>query len=352
MGLLEKTLEECRWLYNHFLEERKVAWEERKESISYYQQSSSIPELKKERISLMEVNAQVLQNVAVRVDLAFKAFFRRVKAGRKPGYPRFRGRGRYNSFTFPQVISRCYIQGNKLFVSKIGHIKTKLHRPIKGTPKTATVHKSHTGKWYISFSCEVEEKHLPSLKLEVGIDVGLESFATFSTGEKIENPRFFHRDEKDLGRLQRKLSKVEKGTPRGDKVRKAVARCHERIMFRRKDFSHQHSHRIVNRFDFICLENLSVNQMAHNHCLAKSIHDAAWSQFSQHLAYKAEYAGRKLVWVNPAYTSQDCSRCWHRETKKLSERLHQCKCCGLEMDRDYNAALNILSLGRQALVLA
>jgi len=344
---MNQWLEECRWLFNHFLAERKEAWKQGQKSLSLYEQHASLPALKEQRPSLADVHSQVLQNVAVRVDLAFKAFFRRIKAGEKPGYPRFRGKGRYDSFTFPQ--SGFNLDGNILRLSKIGNVKVVLHRPIEGQIKTCTIKRSSTGKWHIMFSCEWEPTPLPENNQAIGIDVGLHSFATLSTGERIENPKFFHQEEKALAKAQRKLSKAEKGTPERKKRRKVVARIHERIAWKRQDFIHQHSRKIVNRFGIIAVEDLNVNRMMHNHCLAKSISDAAWSGFFQLLAYKAAWAGRQFVAVNPAYTSQDCSSCGHRQKMPLSERVFKCPCCGLELDRDLNAALNILGLGLQSL---
>jgi len=348
---METTLDECRWLYNHLLEERKTLWEEHGESTTLYRQHNELPPLKDERPSLKTVHAQVLQNVAVRIDLAFKAFFRRVKAGEKPGFPRFRGKFRYDSFTYPQWEKSCKVEGDRIYLPKIGHVKIILHRPFHGTPKTCTVRRTPTGKWFVTISCEVEPQPLPPQDVEatVGIDVGLESFATFHTGEKIENPRFFRREEKELAKAQRRFAKTEKGTPQHQKRRKVVARVHERITNKRQDFIHQHSHRIVEQYAVIAVEDLHTNRMVHNHCLAKSIHDAAWSGFFSALTYKAACAGRQFVAVNPAYTSQDCSACGHRQAKALSERTHHCPCCGLTLDRDHNAALNILRLGLQSL---
>lgn len=344
---MNQWLEECRWLFNHFLAERKEAWEKEQRSINYHSQATSLPALKEQRPSLANVHSQVLQNVAVRIDLAFKAFFRRVKAGEKPGYPRFRGKGRYDSFTFPQ--SGFTLDGNILRLSKIGNVKVVLHRPVEGQIKTCTIKRSSTGKWYVMFSCEWEPVPLPENSQAVGIDVGLYSFATLSTGEQIESPKFFRQEEKALAKAQRKLSKTERGTPERKKYRKVVARIHERIAWKRQDFIHQHSRKIVNRFGIIAVEDLNVNCMVHNHCLAKSISDAAWSGFFQLLAYKAAWAGRQFVAVNPAYTSQTCSSCGHRQKMPLSERVFKCPCCGLELDRDHNAAVNILGLGLQSL---
>lgn len=345
-------LEECRWLYNHLLEQRKTAYEQRGESLTCFLQQKTLPALKRERESLAQVHSQVLQNVAVRIDLAFKAFFRCVKAGEKPGYPRFRGWGRYDSLTFPQHPSGCCLKDGKLLVSKVGHVKIRLHRTFEGIPKTVTIKRTATGKWFATFSCEWTPTPLRKSDEVVGVDLGLTAFATLSTSEKITNPRFVRREEKTLAQAQRKLSQQPKGSPERIKRRKVVARVHERIAWKRKDFIHQHSRRLVNRFGAIAIEDLSANRMVHNHCLAKSIMDAAWSGFGELLRVKAAWAGRAFVAVNPAYTSQDCSRCGHRQPMPLSERTFHCPCCGLVLDRDHNASLNILAVGLHSLGLA
>ena len=264
--LLQRTLNECRWLYNHLLEERKLAWEEGSVSLSYFDQCTSLPCLKDSRPSLKLVNAQVLQNVAGRIDLAFKAFFRRVKAGEKPGYPRFKGWGWYDSFTYPQIPGVCKLENGAVALSRLGQIKAKVHRALLGVPKTCTVKRASTGKWYVTFACEnVPADVIPAAQDAVGIDVGLTSFATLSTGESIENPRFFRREEQALARAQRRLSKEAKGTALRRKRKKVVARVHERVANRRRDFAHQHSRKIVNRFQVIAVEDLAVNRKVHNH---------------------------------------------------------------------------------------
>jgi len=354
--LLDQQLEECRWLYNHLLAERRDAWEQRQESLRYYDQAMRLPALKVERPALAGVHSQVVQNVAVRIDLAFKAFFRRCKAGETPGYPRFRGHGRYTSITFPQVPVGCRFDAaaRRVRVANIGLVKMLLHRPMEGAPKTATLSRSGTSKWYVCFSCEcAEPAPLPATGRRVGMDVGLKTFATLSDGQEIANPRFFRCEEHALAKAQRRLSKEEQGTPERAKRRKVVARVHERTRWRRRDFTHQHSRRIVNQFDAIAVEDLSLNRMVHDHCRAKSIHDVAWSQFAAFLAYKAAWAGRKYVAVNPAYTSQDCSGCGHRKTDlTLADRTYTCSCCGIVLDRDHNASLNILGVGLHTLGLA
>jgi putative transposase len=225
-----------------------------------------------------------------------------------------------------------------LKLSKIGALRVVQHRPLAGTPKTCTIRRRSTGKWYVTITCDVEARPLPATGKAVGIDVGLTRFYTLSTGEHTPCPKFLRTDEKALQRAPRKLSAAEQGTPERTTRRKVVARVHERIANRRTNFCHQESRRLINRFAVLALEALSVKQLVQNHYVAKSIQDAAWSLFSAFLAYKAAEAGRGLVKVNPAYTSQDCSRCGHRQYKPLAQRVHRCAGCGLCLDRDHNAA--------------
>jgi putative transposase len=262
--------------------------------------------------------------------------------------------GRYDSFTFPQVPVGCHLdaEARRLRVVNVGLVKAVVHRPLEGTPKTATSQRSSTDKWYVCFSCErAEPVVLPATGQEVGIDVGLRRFAVLTPGEPIANPRFFRRDEKALAGAQRRLSKREKGTPERAARRQVVARIHERIAWRRGDCAHQHSRRLVNALEGIAVEDLSVNRRVHTHGLAQSIHAAAWTPFAAYLAHKAAWAGRRFLAVNPAYTSQDCSGCGHRQPLSLSARISTCPCCGLVLDRDLNAARNILRLARALLGL-
>jgi putative transposase len=348
---LATTLEECRWLYNHLLEQRKTTYEQENKRLSCFEQQRAYPILKEQRPLLKGVHSQVLQNVAVRIDLAFKAFFCRCRAGETPGYPRFKAYGRYDSFTFPQS-GFSITHDHRVCLSKIGIIKMVYHRPIKGKIKTCTVRRSSTGKWSVTFSVECEPTRLPERPERVGIDVGLKTFATLSTGEEIDNPRFFRKEEKALAKVQRKHAKLAKGTPERKKHRKVIARVHERIAWRRDNFTHQQSRKIVNAFGVICVEDLKVNRMVHNHRLAKSIADASWSAFFAQLSRKAEEAGRAFVKVNPAYTSQTCSNRGHRQKMPLHKRIFACPCCHAHLDRDLNAALNICAVGLHGLGLS
>ncbi len=317
--------------------------------MSLYETNAMLTTWKQEHSALTAVHSQVLQNAQERVDLGYKAFLRRVKAGEKPGFPRFRGPGRYDSFTFKQ--SGFRVQDSLVSLSKIGSIRMVLHRPIEGTIKTVTVRRTPTAKWYVCFSVEAEPLTLEPCPLAVGVDVGLTHFATLSTGDHLANPRFLRTDEHALAQAQRRLAKADKGTPARAKYRKVVAHIHERIANRRYDFCHQTARRLVNTYGVLAFEALQIPNMMQNHCLAKSIADVAWGQFVRIASDKAACAGRLVVQVPPAYTSQDCSRCGYRVPKPLRQRVDQCPACTLSMDRDHNAAINILRLGQQSLGL-
>ena len=251
--ILEQQLEECRWVYNQTLAARRDAWAQRQETLGLYDTQALLPAWKAERKTLKLVHSQVLQNVQVRVDLAFKAFFRRVKAGeRDTGYPRFKGHGRYDSMTFPQYGNGARLEGRKLLLSKLGAVEVNLHRPVEGRIKTVTLRRSSTGKWFVAFAVEQERSLAGEApQAAVGVDVGLEKFATLSTGETIHNPRFLRGDERDLKRAQRRLSEQPKGTRERARRRRIVARIHERIANRRKNFAHQQSRKLVDRFGVI-----------------------------------------------------------------------------------------------------
>jgi putative transposase len=345
--ILEMHLNQCRWLYNELLSQRKLAYEELQLSLTKYQQLMFLPELKIEKPELDQIHSQVLQNVVDRIDKAFEGFFQRYKAGEKAGFPRFRGIHRYDSFCFPQ--SGFTVVDKEIKLSKIGSIRIKMHRPLEGKIKTCTIRRNPSGTWDVSLSCEVEVKPLITNEKTVGIDVGITNFAVFSDGKEIPNPRFFQKEQKALAKAQNRLSKAEKGTKERRRRGKVVAKIHERIRNRRKDFCHKESQKIIDEYQYICLEDLKVKKMIEGSKLSKSITDASWKQFRQFLTYKAEEAGRTLGLVNPAYTTQTCHQCKHIETKKLSEREHRCSKCGYEATRDFNAAQNILALGLDGL---
>lgn len=343
---MQKALDACRWVYNESLATRKNAWEQEQRSVSRYDTIKMLPDWKREQPFLCNAYSQSLQDSCTRVDLAFQAFFRRVKAGQTPGYPRFRGKERYDSFTYPQSGFKL-LEDGRLYLSKIGNVNIVLHRPIEGQVKCLTIRRNRLGHWYACFSCVIEPQPLPSSPKVIGVDVGLTHFATLSTGEQIPNPRFFRKDEKALAKAQRQLSKCDKGTPEYRKYKRVIQHIHQRIANRRKDFAHKLSRRLVNEFQLIAFEDLDIQDMQDGNwrSMNKSISDAAWGQLIHFTTEKAEWAARSVVLVDPRNTTQMCSGCGQIVPKDLSVRIHECPHCGLVLDRDRNAALNVLARG-------
>jgi len=345
--LLSQTLETCRRWYNACLEERKTAWETDKRSVGKYAQLRKVKELKDQSAYAAPVHSHILQMVVQDLDKAFTAFFRRVKAGEKPGYPRFKSRDRFHSFGLKEYGNGFRLDGRRLKVSGIGRIPVRWHRPVEGEIKTVRL-LYKAGKWYAAFGCEIEAHPLPPTGNEVGVDVGLHHLATLSTGETIENPRWYRVEQARLRILQRRVSRRKLGGSNRRKAIAALQRQHERIANRRGDFLKKMAYGLVARYDRIALEDLQVENMVRNRHLAKTILDAGWSYLSQHLAYKAEEAGRVVHRVTAAYTSKTCSHCGTVfENLSLADRWISCS-CGLSLDRDVNAALNILNRAGQA----
>jgi putative transposase len=282
--ILEQQLEACRWVYNETLAARKRAYEERGLSLRLYDTQAMLPVWKLTRPELKLVHSQVLQNISVRVDLAFQAFFRRVKEGAaEVGFPRFKGFGRYDSITYPQYGNGVRLEGERLILSKVGAVHVVLHRPVEGRPKTVTLTRSRTGKWFACFSCETEAETLAPTSEVVGVDVGLHNFATLSNGEPpIPNPRFYRRDEADLKRVQQRkdAAKNAQNWPENAKQKGILAKIHERIANRRADFAHQESRKLVDRYQVIVFEDLAPMEMGRSRGMRKSILDVAWTQFT------------------------------------------------------------------------
>lgn len=334
--------EACR-LYNGALDERRSAWKMTGTSINYYDQANQLKAIRADG-SLDLANFSAAQDVLRRVDKTFKAFFGRVKAGRKAGFPRFRSRRRYDSLTFPSYGDGCRLRTNgRLYLQGIGDLKVKMHREILGKIKTVSV-KREAGNWYVLFSCEVEASPLPASGEAVGIDVGLTTFAVLSDGSEIANPRYARKAAAAVRRAQRKVARRKR---RSNGRRKAVAllqKAHAHVAAQRNDFHHKAAREIVNRFGLIAVEDLNVKGLAGS-MLARSVHDAGWGMFIQRLDDKAESAGRQIVRVNPNGTTQRCSGCQTVVPKTLSQRWHDCPACGLSLSRDENAAREILRLG-------
>jgi putative transposase len=344
---LHKIFSECCWVYNETLASKKALWDHAGENLTYIDAIKMLPAWKRMRQSLKTVFSQCLQDAQKRVDLAFSAFYRRVKAGEKPGYPRFKSWRRYDSVTYPQYGFGVKLVGDLLSVSKVGSLRLILHRPIEGIVKTVNIHRTSTGKWFVCFSCEVEAKApcSPAPEEIVGIDLGLKTFAMLSNGKKIRRQRFFKQEQDALAKAQRRLEKFSKGTPEREHAKGVVSRIHERIGNRRDNFAHQESRKLVDGYGILCFEDLNIKGMLEEREYSKSISDAAWRKLVQFSVYKAVEAGRRVVLVDPKGTSQRCSRCGTVVPKDITVRVHDCSVCGLKVDRDLNSSWEVLNLG-------
>ena len=348
--LLEQTLETCRRWYNACLAERKEAYENERRSVGKFEQLRRVRELKQSNPYATNVHSHIIQIVVQDLDKAFQAFFRRIKAGETPGYPRFKGRNRFDSFGLKEYGNGFKMDGRRLKLSGIGRLRVRWHRPIEGEIKTVRIRRQ-AGKWYACFACEVNEQPLPPTGQCVGVDVGIHHLVATSDHEVIENPRWYRIAQAKLRILQRRVSRRTEGGSNRRKAVLALQRQHEYIANSRQDFLNKVAHALIARYDFIALEDLKINGMVRNRRLSKSILDAGWGYLKQRLADKAVEAGRQVILVNPSYTSKTCSSCGVLfEGLSLADRWIECA-CGLSMDRDVNAALNTLARARSASVL-
>jgi len=342
--VIEQTLYLCRYLYNNALEQRISAYKKHKKSISYNMQQNELPLVKQALPEYKNIHSQVLQDVLRRLDRSFQSFFRRLKTNEKPGFPRFQGKNRYNSFTYSQ--SGFTIKNNKMKLSKIGDVRINFHRKLEGEIKTCAVIRKN-GKYYVALVCEVENPKVTLTNKSVGIDLGISHLAITSDGDFFDNPRHLKKSEKQLKRLQRVVSKRKKGSNRRRKAAQLLARKYEQIANQRKDTNHKVSRKLVDEYDLIVFEDLNVKGMVKNKHLAKSIHEVAWNQLINFTTYKAENAGKEVKLVNPYNTSQICSNCGEIAKKTLAQRKHICS-CGYTAHRDINASINILHRGLSA----
>ena len=347
---MESILTTTRSFYNSLLAKRTQAWEERGERVTKVQQLRRVKERKATNLYAASVHSHILQVVADDLDKAFLAFFRRVRTGEKPGYPRFRGANRWTSFGLKELGNGFKLDGRRLKVSGVGRLPVRWHRPIEGDIKTVRISKK-AGKWYAAFSCVVPDKEpLLATGTSIGIDVGLTHLLTTSEGDTIENPRWYRTEQATLRIIQRRIARRKKGGSNRGKAVAQVQRQHERIGNRRKDYLNKLVHRLVQSHDLIAIEDLRITNMACNHHLSKSILDAGWGYLASHLTRKAACAGRAVCLVDPSYTSKTCSGCGERFTREitLSVRWVTCHACGISLDRDHNAASNILKRARDA----
>jgi len=346
-GRADNWLRLCRELYNSALAERIYAYKGGRVSISSYSQIKELPELKAAFPEYREVGSQALQEVLERLDRAYKAFFRRLRDGGKAGFPRFRGRDRYDSFTLKQT--GWGLDGRYLSIRNVGRFKLRLSRPIEGDIKTVTIRREATGKWYACFSCDkVPEKRLPESNKVIGLDVGIKSFLVDSEGNRVENPQYTRQSEHMLRVRQRTLFRRVKGSNGRKDARVLVAKAHEKVKNQRNDFLHKLANYYIKNYGVICVEDLNIKGMVRNHHLARSISDAGWGTFIGLVEYKAAEAGGKLIRI-PRFepSSKTCSECGAiNQELRLSDRQWVCQSCGVLHDRDYNAAKNIVRVGQ------
>jgi len=348
LGKAERWLFLCRRLYNTALEQRITIYRQNKGSISCYSQINQLPDLKAGFPEYREVGSQVLQDVLERLDRAYKAFFRRVKNGNgKVGFPRFKGRDRYDSFKLKQAGWK--LDGKYLSIRNVGRFKLKLSRQIAGDIKTATIRREATGKWYVCFSCDdVPARVLEKSTNSIGIDVGIKSFLVDSEGNKVDSPKYLRQSEKLLRRRQRRLCRRVKGSNGRRQARVLVAKTHEKVKNQRNDFLHKVANQYISQYGVIFIEDLNIKGMVRNHHLSKSIADSSWSKFFELLNWKAEEAAREVIRI-PRFepSSKICSECGAvNQELKLSDRQWVCQACGVLHDRDFNAAINIARVGQ------
>jgi putative transposase len=370
---LEEVVWRCRVLYNTALEQRITAWERCHVCLTRYQQEAELKAIREALPDYAAIHSHVLQDVLARLDRTYQAFFRRVANGEKPGFPRFQGRDRYHSFTYKEYGNGARLDNGTLVLSKIGRIAVRWSRPVQGVIKTVTVSKEADG-WYVCFSCaEVPTQPLPLTGRETGIDVGVKVFLITADGQPVANPRHYRQAERALKKAQQRVSRRKKGSKRRAKAVRQCVKRHQHVRRQRCDFHHKTALALVRAYDTIYVEAMQPANLSrrpapkpdgsgkggyeHNGAtrkagLNKGIQDAGWRHFLMILAYTAACAGKRVEAVNPAYTSQDCSGCGERIHKSLSVRTHVCTNCGLILDRDENAAKNILWRGQRLRGLA
>ena len=338
---LSKLLDMARLAYNKQLELKIKTYKEKSINLTQFDLNNNLLKLKQENPFLYDIHSQALQNINQRISYAFNNFYRRVKNKENPGFPRFKGKNRYDSITFPQS---GFSLSNKLYISKMGNISIVQHREIKGKIKTMTIKRTLSGKWFAVFCAEQQDNlEKSSANKLIGIDVGLYHFYANSNGNLIENPRCLRKSEDKLAKIQRMHSRKKKGSKNRNKSRIKIAGIYEKITNQRKDFLHKESRKLANLSNNIAVEKLSISNMVKNKYLSKSIADASWQRFIQMLSYKVEETGGKLIEVNAKGTSQYCI-CGNKVEKTLAVRIHRCTKCNIEIDRDVMSAMIIKQL--------
>jgi putative transposase len=354
--LMQKTFGCCRYVYNYFLAERIETYKNEQKSVSRYDQDKRLTCLKQELDWLREVDRMALQAVLQNLERAYQNFFRRVKNNKKPGFPRFkRKRDNRKSYKSKVVGKNIEVHEKEIKLPNLGKVECRVSQKVSGRILSATISQNPRGKYFVSVCCtEVEIPQYRSTSKSVGFDMGLHDFAVSSEGIHFKNHKYLAKSPKRLEKFQRRLSRKTKSGSNRNKVRRKVARLHERVSNQRNDALHKLSTNLVKRYDVICVEDLQIKNMVKNRRLAKSINDAAWGEFIRQLAYKCGWQHKALVKVDKFFpSSQTCNSCGskNREVKDLSVRNWTCSVCGSAHDRDENAAVNILVEGQRILKL-
>jgi putative transposase len=337
---LAKAFGCARWFWNNSLNETQKVYKDTGKGLGQFALNARLPGLKQAFDWLGETHSQVLQSVSLNLSRAFVNFFER-----RAEYPTFKSKHGKQSIQYPQGVK--IVEGCKVFLPKIGHVKAVVHREIVGNIKTVTISKTPTGKYFAAILTE-NGLDAPAISFDgkiLGIDVGLTHLAITSDGSKFDNPKHVAKAQKNLKRKQQKLSRKVKGSNTRNKARLLVAKAHEKVANTRKDYLHKLSHKLVNdnQVQVIAVEDLHVKGMMRNHCLAKAIGDVGWGAFTGMLKYKAEQAGKGYIEVNRFFpSSKACSCCLHvQSSMPLNIRNWKCDKCGEIHDRDINAAMNI-----------
>ena len=356
VDLLNQISGSSRFVYNHYLNKRTELYQKSGASMSYNACSKDLTSLKKsEEFSwLKDCDSTALQSELKNLNSAFENFFRRVKSKKKPGYPKYKNKHcKYQSYTTKNNNGTIAIINNKIRIPKVGLLKTKISRLPEGRILSATISRHPSGKYFISLCCRTEKPEaFDKTDLCVGIDLGVKEFAITSDDLHIANPKYLRSLEDKLIKLQRELSRKKLHSNNYEKCRIKVACLHERIANLRNDFLHKLSTDLIRKYDVICLEHLAPSNMVKNHKMAKSVSDASWSEFVRMLIYKAEWYNKTIVQIDRFYpSSQLCHICGEKSstTKDLKVRKWSCPACGTVLDRDVNAAINILNEGLRIL---
>ncbi len=338
---LMKTLDLCRQTYNFLLQELN-----NQKVIDQSQIQGIIPDLKICEPKFKGLYSKTMQYECYRLFSNLRALSKSKEKHRKVGRLRFKGKNWFKTFTYNQSGFKFIETGRRfqiLKLSKIGEIKIRAHRNIKGKIKQITIKKEQSGKWFAIITAEESNKTENKLNMDkaVGLDLGLTNLIHDSDNKVIPNPKHLSKHEQKLKHLQRLVSKKKKGSKNREKARIKLAKQHEKITSIRNDFLHQISNYYTKNYDVIAIEDLQIKNMVKNKHLSKSINDASWNKLRQFLTYKAENAGKLLITVNPQGTTQRCSNCKDKVKKNLGNRTHDCDNCGLIIPRDYNSALEI-----------